>query len=428
MEDDFDVIVVGGGFAGCASALLLARAGLNVALLERAATPGGKSLSGGRLYAHALEAILPGFSEHAPLERKITREKLTLMNADSAATLDYHHAPGPDGTSSYSVLRSRFDPWLMAQAEHAGAQCLCGIRVDELVTEQGCVRGIRTGDDILRARVVILAEGANTLLGEKHGLIAKPAPRTMAIGVKEVISLPRQCIEDRFGLEENQGAAWLFAGDASAGEVGGGFLYTNRDTLSLGVVCNLAAFNANARNLPAMLENFKRHPAVRPLLRGGELLEYGARLIPEGGLDSMPAPSGAGYLIVGDAARLCVNAGHTVRGMDLAVLSAQAAAQAVMDALSNDDVSAAGLRGYTDLLHQGALGAVLRQYRRLPETLLASPHFFRRYPQLTNDLLRDLFRVNGDAPQPLRRILWRHARQAGWRNLFNDVIRGLRSL
>ncbi|PVZ83220.1 FAD-dependent oxidoreductase [Serratia sp. S1B] len=413
---DFDVIIVGGGIAGCTAALWLARAGINTLLLERGTQAGSKNVSGGRLYSYALAQMLPDFITSAPLERHITQEKLSLLNGDSAVTLDYQH----NLPCSYSVLRARFDPWLMAQAQAAGAQCLTGTLVDKLIVQQGQVVGVMAAGEALYANTVILAEGANTLLSEQAGLQAKPAPRTMAIGVKEVVALPRARLEERFTLEEDQGCAWLFAGQPTQGKVGGGFLYTNQETLSLGVVCNLSCLSDSRIALPHMLQQFKQHPVMRPLLKNSELCEYSAHLIPEGGMDSISPLCGSGYLVVGDAARLCINTGHTVRGMDLAMLSAKAAAETL--------IAGQTLQHYPQRLQQSALWALIRQYRRLPELMLRSPHWFNRYPQLAADVLQEMFQVNGNAPTPLHKLLWRHARRIGLRQLLKDTVNGIRSL
>ncbi len=424
-EDRNDIIIVGGGIAGSTCALLLARAGFSVLLLERGPQAGSKNCSGGRLYTHSLELIHPGFTQTAPLERLITQERLSLLTDGSMTTLD-HRQPAT-AACSWSVLRARFDPWLMAQAETAGAQCLTDVLVDSLIIEKGRVVGVNIGDDKLYASLVILAEGANTLLAEQHQLTPKPAPKTMSTGVKEILALPREKIEERFGLEGNQGCAWLFAGQPTGGKIGGGFLYTNRDSLSLGVVCNLSALGRGPRSLPQMLEEFKSHPLLRPLLKGAELMEYSAHLIPEGGLNHLPPLTGDGWLLVGDAARLCLHTGHTVRGMDLAVISAQSAAVTLINARSHS-FSAGALAAYSQHLQRSSLWPLMDQYRRLPEMLLTSPHLFNAYPLLTADLLHDLFDVSGATSPPLRKLLWRHARKAGLWRLLKDSLKGARSL
>lgn len=109
MEDDCDIIIIGAGIAGTACALRCARAGLSVLLLERAEIPGSKNLSGGRLYTHALAELLPQFHLTAPLERRITHESLSLLTPDGATTFSSLQPGG----ESWSVLRARFDPWLV---------------------------------------------------------------------------------------------------------------------------------------------------------------------------------------------------------------------------------------------------------------------------------------------------------------------------
>lgn len=174
-EDKFDAIVVGAGVAGSVAALVMARAGLDVLVIERGDSAGCKNMTGGRLYAHTLEAIIPGFAVSAPVERKVTREKISFLTEESAVTLDFHREqPDVPQHASYTVLRNRLDPWLMEQAEQAGAQFIPGVRVDALVREGNKVTGVQAGDDILEANVVILADGVNSMLGRSLGMV--PAP------------------------------------------------------------------------------------------------------------------------------------------------------------------------------------------------------------------------------------------------------------
>lgn len=296
MEDDCDIIIIGAGIAGTACALRCARAGLSVLLLERAEIPGSKNLSGGRLYTHALAELLPQFHLTAPLERRITHESLSLLTPDGATTFSSLQPGG----ESWSVLRARFDPWLVAEAEKEGVECIPGATVDALYEENGRVCGVICGDDILRARYVVLAEGANSVLAERHGLVTRPAGEAMALGIKEVLSLETSAIEERFHLENNEGAALLFSGGICDDFPGGAFLYTNQQTLSLGIVCPLSSLTQSRVPASELLTRFKAHPAVRPLIKNTESLEYGAHLVPEGGLHSMPVQyAGNGWLLVG---------------------------------------------------------------------------------------------------------------------------------
>ncbi len=422
---DFDVIIVGAGIAGSTCALLCARKGLSVLLLERASQPGGKNLSGGRIYSHALESILPNFALQAPLERQITQEKISLLSGQSATTFNYRHPAFSPATTSYTLLRARFDPWLMQQAQLAGAQCLTDVQVEQLLTEGNAVKGVIVDGEPLSATTVVLAEGANTVLAERHGLLPKPAAHEIAVGIKEVLSLPQDVLENRFSLENNEGAAWLFSGDLHGSLPAGGFLYTNKNTISLGVVCPLSSIKAGNTALPQLLENFKRHPLLLPLLKQSELLEYGAHLVPEGGLRSVPQNlAGNGWLAVGDSARFCINTALTIRGMDLAMLSAQAAAQTLAMHPKGEALHDA----YHQHLQTSSLWAVLTRYQHLPELLLRTPALFSAYPQLLAELQREHYETGAVCPEHLAKRLWKHSRRQGLITMMKDLLRGVKSI
>lgn len=426
-EDNFDAIIVGAGLAGMVAALVLAREGAQVLVIERGNYAGAKNVTGGRMYAHALERIIPGFAEQAPVERRITRERLAFLTGSDAVSLDYQRGDAVDpAQASYSVLRAKFDPWLMEQAEAAGAQFICGIRVDNIVQRNGCVVGVEAGGDVLEARVVILADGVNSLPGEQLGMVSPVAPGHVAVGVKELIELPEATIRERFNLQGNDGVACLFAGSPTDGLMGGGFLYTNRTTLSLGLVCGLHAIRATSKSVPQMLEDFKRHPAVAPLIAGGKMIEYSAHLVPEAGITMLPELIGNGVLIAGDAAGMCMNLGFTIRGMDLAIGSGEAAAKAVLDARRNGDFSRQGLAAYRRHLEDGVLRD-MRAYQQLPG-FLDNSRLFTTYPDMASGVMRSLFTVDGSTPVPLRKTLWRHAKNIGLFHLIKDGIKGVRAL
>ncbi|AWH87989.1 FAD-dependent oxidoreductase FixC [Limnobaculum parvum] len=427
-EDIFDTIIVGAGLAGCVCALVLAREGANVLVIERGNYAGAKNVTGGRLYTHSLERIIPGFAEQAPVERRITHEKISFLTDDSAVTLDYHRAGDAKPLKdSYSVLRAQFDPWLMAQAEAAGAQFICGIRVDKLVQRDGKVIGVEADGDVLEAHTVILAEGVNAILAEQIGMAQPVSPASVAVGVKELIELPQDLLEARFNLESNQGAAWLFAGTPSDGQMGGGFLYTNRNTLSLGLVYGLHHIEQANKSVPQMLEDFKHHPAVRSLIAGGKTIEYAAHVVPEAGINMMPKLIGDGVLIAGDTAGMCLNLGFTIRGMDLAIASGEAAARAVLDAKAKNDFSAQGLSSYTQHLENLSVMQDLRHYRNVP-AMMDNPRMFTQYPQMAANIMADLFTIDGQPPQPLRKKIMRHGKQVGYLNLLKDGIKGVTAL
>ena len=423
-EDIFDAIIVGAGLAGSVAALVLAREGADVLVIERGNAAGAKNVTGGRIYAHSLERIIPGFAETAPVERRITHEKLAFMTEKGAMTMDYLNADEASASQvSYSVLRSKFDAWLMAQAEEAGAQLITGIRVDNVVQRDGKVVGVEADGDILEANVVILADGVNSLLAEKLGMAKRVDAANVAVGVKELIELPKSVIEERFQLQGNEGAACLFAGSPPDGLMGGGFLYTNEDTLSLGLVCGLHHLKDAKKSVPQMLEDFKQHPVVAPLIAGGKMVEYSAHVVPEAGMNMQPELIGDGVLIAGDAAGMCMNLGFTIRGMDLAVAAGEAAAKAVLSAKHNNDFSRNGLASYRQHLDNGPMRD-MRMYQRLP-AFLDNPRMFTRYPEMVVGVARDLFTIDGSAPVPMRKKILQHAKKVGFINLMKDGIKGV---
>lgn len=427
-DEKFDAIVVGAGVAGTVAAYIMAKAGLDVLVIERGNSAGSKNMTGGRLYAHVIERIMPGFAQQAPVERKVTREKISFMTQESATTLDYHREQADvPGQASYTVLRNRLDPWLMEQAEAAGAQFIPGVRVDALIREGNQVTGVQAGDDILEANVVILADGVNSMLGRSLGMVPASSAHHYAVGVKELIGLSPEQINDRFNLSGNEGAAWLFAGSPSNGLMGGGFLYTNRDSVSLGLVCGLGDMAHAQKSVPQMLEDFKQHPTVRPLIQGGKLLEYSAHMVPEGGLAMVPELVGDGVMIVGDAAGFCLNLGFTVRGMDLAIASAEAAAHAAIVAKARQDFSARTLAEYKSELEKGGVMRDMQHFRKMP-ALMENPRLFTQYPRMVADIMSDMFTIDGRPNQPMRKMILSHAKQVGLMNLLKDGIKGVTAL
>lgn len=427
-DEKFDAIVVGAGVAGAVAGYVMAKAGLDVLVIERGNRAGSKNMTGGRLYAHSLESIMPGFAEEAPVERKVTREKISFLTEESAVTLDFHGEKNTVATQdSYTVLRSRFDPWLMDKAEQAGAQFIPGVRVDALLREGNKVTGVQAGDDVLEANIVILADGVNSLLGRSLGMIPPASAHHYAVGIKELIGLPPAVIADRFNLSGNDGAAWLFAGSPSNGLMGGGFLYTNQDSISLGLVCGLGDIAHATKSVPQMLEDFKQHPTIRPLIAGGELLEYSAHMVPEGGLAMVPKLVDDGVMIVGDAAGFCLNLGYTIRGMDLAIASAEAAAKTAIAAKERQDFSANSLMEYKRSLEQGCVMHELQHFRKIP-ALMENPRLFTQYPRMVADIMSEIFTVDGRPTPPMRKRIMPHVKRIGLMNLLKDGIKGATAL
>jgi len=428
MSDKFDAIIVGGGVAGCIAAYQMAKAGLEVLLVERGNFPGSKNVTGGRLYSHSLEKIIPNFAEEAPIERKVTKERISMMTVESAVTIDYSsNRLGLQGQDSYVICRSLFDRWLSEKAEEAGAVVVSGILVENLIVRDGKVCGIIAGEDEMEAEVVVLADGANSLLAQKLGLKKELTPHQVAVGAKEIIELGEKTIDDRFNLNPGEGMSWLFAGSATAGAVGGGFLYTNKNSISLGVVCTLADLEKKGKTVPQMLNELKEHPVVKPLIRGGKLVEYSAHLVPEGGYSMIPALYKDGVIVIGDAAALVINIGYMVRGMDLAIASADFAAQTIIAAKEKGDFSAASLSKYKQLLEDSFVLKDMQRYKDFPK-FMETPRIFNEYPQMLDNILADMFTVSGKFAEPLMKTIKGHAKKIGFWTIAKDCIKGVKSL
>ena len=427
-EQVFDVIIVGAGIAGSSAAIAAARAGLSVLLLEQADTPGKMNMTGGRLYTRALEKLLPGSAATAPLQRRVTVERISVLTEDAASTLEYFNGrpDSADGASaSCTVLRNSFDPWLAGEAEKAGAKLLLSRRVTGLITRDGNFCGVEAGAEAFHAHVVILAEGASSLLGQKAGLVKKHDPADYATGAKEVIRLGADVINERFNCQEGQGVAWMFLGYPSTGQMGGGFVYTNKDSLSLGMVLGMKDAKESKVSVLQMLADFKKHPLIQPLIQGGEVVSRGGHMVPEGGYNAIPELAGNGLLIVGDAASLCLNLGYTVRGMDLAILSGMAAANTVIRAREADNYSRDFLWSYYDELEKENVLPDMKVYRHVPG-FLHNERIFSTYPKVVNNFMAELFAVDNGS-EPAWKKISRSVQKAGILHILKDVWAGIKS-
>lgn len=415
----YDLIIVGAGLAGCAAAYTAAQAGLKTLVIERGKTPGSKNMTGGRLYAHSLEALIPDFASEAPLERSVTRERLSFLTDTEAVTMDYAGQENPDPAKrSYTVRRVKFDEWLWSKAAEKGATLLAGTRVDGLIQEDGYVRGVLADKNEIRAPITILADGVNSLIAQKAGLAKKPDPSQIAIGVKEVLRFSPEQMRDRFECIDNQGMAWLFVGSPTQGHLGGGFLYTNKNSVSLGLVFGLHGAGKDKPPLPVLMEQFKKHPVIAALLDGGEVIQRPAHMVPEGGLGMMPALAGNGYMIAGDAAGMCVNVGYTIRGMDLAIGAGRYAAETAIQAHRKGNYSREELNHYVDRLERSFVLKEMSLYSKAPAAL-NNDRIFAAYPQLACKLMGSMFTVDGNA-QSLLSKFWNSARETGAINLIKD--------
>jgi electron transfer flavoprotein-quinone oxidoreductase len=432
-EPDFDVIVIGAGIAGCVAAHQLARQGRSVLLIERGEAPGSKNLSGGVLYSRGMQQVFPEFLAEAPVERRITRNCINFLNAESSVAIDYKDTRLADPVNAVTVLRAKLDPWLAAKCEEAGALIMPGVRVDRVLTKDGSdgqrVIGVQAGDDELRARVVVAADGVTSFIAQEAGLRGKEPLNHLAVGVKSVVSLPRKTIEERFNLTGDEGAAMAAVGDCTEGVGGGGFLYTNIDSLSVGIVVRLDDLTTKNKVVTDVFDHFLEHRFIAPYLEGGELLEYGCHLVAEGGLDMVGEIVMDGMVVVGDAAGLTLNTGLTVRGMDLAVGSAVAAAEAIGSALEQKDTSRASLAAYRDKLFASYVGKDMKTYAKAPG-FLEVERMYSEYGKLFADVLYGAFNLDTHPREHLLKIARTSLARSPLkrRQLIRDGIAGVRAL
>ncbi|MCL2736770.1 MAG: FAD-dependent oxidoreductase [Propionibacteriaceae bacterium] len=426
---DFDAIVIGSGCAGPVAAHELAARGKSVLVVERGNYCGAKNVSGGRLYTHALADVFPDFLEDAPLERRVVRERISMLAPESGVMVEFtDEQMRRPGVESYTVLRAKFDPWLASKAEAAGAEYINGIPVEKLLKTGDRVTGVKAGDDEITAEVVLLCDGVNSLLAEQAVGAPRPARSSVAVGVKQVIELPERVISDRVACADGEGAAWLFMGDPTHGRVGGGFLYTNKESISIGIVATVADMVDSDVAIPQMLEDFKNHPAVAPVIAGGTVVEHSGHLVAEGGYDAMPALVGDGVMLAGESAMMCLNAGYTVRGMDLAIAAGMHAGRSAADALDAGDTSAAGLAGYVKALDGSFVMNDLRTLRHFPDFMEHTPRMFGTYPDMAAQMMRKVFLVDGSGMKPMRKVMWPMIKKVGLLNLARDARKGMKAV
>ncbi len=412
-DDKIDAVVVGGGLAGCAAAYRLAEAGRQVILLERGDAPGAKNVTGGRMYVEPVRRYLPDLLKDAPFERHVVKEMLCVLD-DGGSTLIEHgnEAWRQEPYMSYTLLRARFDAWFAEKAAEKGAFVIPKRRVDDLLLEDGRVAGVRAGGEAIGAHVVIAADGALSFTARKAGLCAQREPGDYAVAIKEIYKLDEHTIEDRFGVGPGEGAACLFAGAVTKGLFGGGFMYTNKDTVSVGIVLGIGALVKEGGRLEAarIMEEFTARPEVRRYIRGGELKEYSAHVISEAGINGLSKLFGDGILVAGDAAGFALNLGVTVRGMEFAVASGVMAAETADEALGRGDVSAQGLSLYAKRLADSIVMQDMQTFRNA-RRVLENPRLFTVYPKFLCELMQSLFTVDAGVKAPLYRTAMDVARR-----------------
>lgn len=428
MNEKFDAIVVGAGPSGNSAAYTLAKAGLKVLQIERGEYPGSKNVQGAILYADALEKIIPDFRDDAPLERHIIEQRMWVLDDESFVGThfrsdDYNKPP----YNRYTIIRAQFDKWFSSKVREAGALVICETTVEQLLMDGDRVVGVRCdreGGDVF-ADVVILADGVNSTLARKAGFHGEIQAGNVALAVKEILFMPQETIESRFNVKEGEGVVIEMLGKITDGMMGTGFLYTNNDSLTIGVGCMLSDFKSSPhRTSPyTLLEKMKKHPSIAPMIQGGDMKEYCAHLIPEGGFFAVPKVYGPGWMIVGDSGGF-VNAAHR-EGSNLAMTTGRLAAETVIAArAAGKDMSAATLKAYKDALDASFVMKDLHKYRDMPGVFHKNNQFFTTYPELVNKAARTMITVDGvDKKTKEREIFASFTRKRSLFGLMGDAFK-----
>lgn len=358
-DNKTQVIVVGAGPAGIACAVTIARAGKEVVLIERGKFSGSKNVFGGAIYAQPTREIFPDFEKTAPLERRNIEHKFAILGENDGTVVSYRK----NDTVSYSVIRGKFDRWMAQEAQKEGVILVEETVVRDLIVENGCVVGVKTELEDYYADIVVLADGVNSLLAKQIGLRDDIKPEDVALSVKEVFKLPEEIINERFHVNSDEGCIYEIFGGSMLGMLGLGFLYTNKESVTIGLGVALNELIENSQRPYELLDKLKQHPEIAPLLKGGELLEYSAHLIPEGGYKKIPALYADGVMVCGDAS-MFVNNMHW-EGTNLAMMSGKFAGETAVIALGKGDFSSQSLSRYQEMLEESFVIKDLRTYKDL---------------------------------------------------------------
>jgi electron-transferring-flavoprotein dehydrogenase len=346
---DFDVVIVGAGPAGLAASIRLAQlAGespLNICVIDKAEEIGGQILSGAVLEPRALNELLPDWqSLNPPLHTPVTDDHFLLMTQSKSWRLPT--PPQMHNHGNYIISLGQFCRWLAAQAENLGVNVFPGFSAAEIIYENNSVVGIITGDKgldkngqpksnfqpgmELRAKQVMFAEGCRGSLTQtlfpRYQLRKDVDPQTYGLGIKELWEIPAS--------QHQKGKVVHTIGwPLDTKTYGGSFIYhLGENLLAIGMVIGLDYQNPYL-NPYEEFQRFKSHPSIRPLLENGKRLEYGARTLIEGGLQSIPKLTFPGGLIIGDAAGFLNVA--KIKGIHNAMKSGMVAAECLYPCLTS---------------------------------------------------------------------------------------------
>lgn len=418
LTNKISVIVVGAGPGGVAAAITVARAGYKVLLIERGDFAGAKNMFGGAMYGEPLKEIFPDYENSAPIERYTVEHRYAVLTDDEGTVISHRNEKNPQ--NSFTVIRANFDKWAVEQAVKEGVYFAPKTVVRSLLTKEEKVVGIKTDLEEYYANIVILADGANSLLSKQIGLRNNFKPHQMALGIKEVINLDKEIIESRFNLKDNQGVIYEIMGGPMKEMLGLGYLYTNQKSITIGLGVALDELKKCGKKPYELLDELKSHPVMEPLIKGGKLAEYSAHLIPEGGFYGIPKLYDNGVMVAGDAGML-VNNIHW-EGTNLALISGKLAGETAVEAIYNGDFSANMLELYQKKLQNSFIWQDMKSYKNLmPVMSKRAKSFLGYYPNKINEFFNVFTNVNSIPKKKVfRQYIWSFLRSRSLLELLKD--------
>ncbi len=388
---DFDVLFVGGGPASLAGAIHLMQLArrknmeLEVALIEKGAEIGAHALSGAVMNPRALEELMPDYREKgAPIEGTVREDAFYFLSPTRGYKVPF--IPREMHNKGFHIISlARFTRWLGGVAEEMGVNIFPGFPGKEtLYGEDGAsITGVRTGDQgmnkdgepksafepgiDLMAKVTVFGEGPRGSLmkeiSERLGVFSVSMPQMYETGVKEVIQLP----EDNYFSAGGANDIHTLGHPIGLDPPGGGFIYEMKDNrAAIGFLVGLTYDNP-ALDLDDLLYRFKRHPFVADIIKGGKVIEHGAKTVPTGGWFTMPRLVAPGALFVGACAAM--HNSPALKGVHAAMKSGMLAAEAIMDAIDRDDFTEKGLGEYERLFRQSWLKREMFECRNFAQAL-----------------------------------------------------------
>lgn len=377
-----DVLIIGGGPSGLATAIHLADTfkqngqSHRILLIEKGSSIGSHILSGAVIKPAVFKELLPDvdFSE-IPFNAKVTKDHTVLLGEKGAITLPFH-VPYMNNTGNYTASLGQICKYLAAKAQEKGVEIYTGFAVDEILYKDGKVIGAKTKDTgvdhhghqlenfqagtRIEARITIFAEGTRgslaKMLIKKFDLTKDSNEQIYSLGCKELWSVP----------QGNIGAGEIYhtmGYPLNNDEFGGGFIYGLKDNkVAVGLVVGLD-YKDPSFDVHDAMQIWKTSSFVSKILKGGKLLEYGAKTLPEGGYYAIPKLYTDNALIVGDSAGLV--AMPALKGIHLAIKSGMLAAQATASALSNNDTSENSLKQYEMLVKNSMINKEMYPVRNV---------------------------------------------------------------